>query len=669
MAPRATIHRIDATEALQASLGERAAGHLLAADPLERFNPPTDPLGVAVTQSVLRASLAARDDRRYADAIRLLAVHYLLTREPTGLNRLLHDLIGQEDVEGLLFLSHELASRAQPGTYLYVMALLHRTLAEHAQAGLNFQQARLKATAQTVVYMDIALQADPGNTALRSTRIDKNGDLANYAAVIADLRRLGPDPAEDNFLNRTICFNLRHILHPEARAALDGILQDPPTDLPGVFALYSLVVAMGAMDDALRVAEWMTRWSPEYAMLPALRRMADETERLPDLEFGAEPTGRKLIYFSLVCWGQKYVDLLGATSLPSLLSPRNLPTLASDNDLVIEIVTNASDADAIADLAALRRLSEIARVRIFTFPTECEPHQNALPYVTFGYGAHSTIRRAQNHGADLIFLLPDVIFSDGCFETVAGLVTDEKRVIMTDGLNARATPVLRAIAPFRSTDGTVLTIDPAALCAIAARWLMKRTRENYFDPDADVSPKLPARLCFQEPDGVSVHSFHKMPLYVSHAAFKEIRNFHYTTPDGAFAESVLSNVTQEQAIQFERIDQAVLLEINDQDGAVSPPTERNVIDVIAEYFRDFYYSERLYWNFERGMRYPLTPEAEARVVTASEKADCLAQVRKLFATHPIFVDWAGERDKVRRLEFGDGATPWRLTSTEGTKRC
>jgi hypothetical protein len=135
------------------------------------------------------------------------------------------------------------------------------------------------------------------------------------------------------------------------------------------------------------------------------------------------------------------------------------------------------------------------------------------------------------------------------------------------------------------------------------------------------------------------------------------------------SSSIMDNVDYDQAMYFEAYDKILAIELSDDEGAVSETAEIDILESIKNYFRDRSFSERLYWNFEHGVRFPIVPEAGSPVVSAVEKETCLQAVRDLFATHPIFVDWGQERDRIRRLEFGDEATHWRLTSTEERKAC
>jgi hypothetical protein len=662
------LHRTDLGAALTNGAVEQAAGHYwaLVTNGAEVGIVEAARSAVGAAALGLRNEIGDRGDT--AGATRLLALCYAISEDPVSLSRLLFDVQDRLSPQETRKLAAMLIATSAPSSLPYVMGFFEKTLAEHVLAGALPTDARRIANAQTNLLLDIALHQDPSLGDLRAERMARSTELFRYAAAIDDLRLLPPQMTKRKFIRDCIFFHLRHVGHPETRRAIDHVLEAPDPETPLV-DLYQMLVAMMAVDESVKIAEALASTVPQYAIVRPLKEMADDLDLAPLASFGRAPQGRRLIYMNLVCWGRRYVDLTAETGLPSLLAPNNLPRLARENDLVLEFFTNESDLERTLAIPALRKLAEIAQIKIFGFPPEIESLQGKLPYVTFGYGSHATVFRAQRDGADLLFLISDIVWADGAFATIADHVTNEKRVIFCDGMNARASTVLPALEPYRSEDRSSLAIDAETLWGFAAPALMRRTREHFHDPRSTTAPTVPVRLTFQEADRLTVHSFHKLPIYVSHAAFKKIRFFQYTTPDGMLSSSIMDNVDYDQAMYFEAYDKILAIELSDDEGAVSETAEIDILESIKNYFRDRSFSERLYWNFEHGVRFPIVPEAGSPVVSAVEKETCLQAVRDLFATHPIFVDWGQERDRIRRLEFGDEATHWRLTSTEERKAC
>jgi len=671
MKGRATLHQTDAVESIKDGKVERAAGHYWALSTVAKRSGSegSTSLHDAMIQELVQVRATADKSGDKDLAIRALAIAYEIGSDPVSLSRLLFDALDQVKAEELLRLSCMLMSCCKPGDQLHFMGFFHKIRAEHLLSGLSAEDAQRIALNQGVAFLDLMLHLDPTLDLLRAERLKANTELQRYAAAIADLRQASPEMMRGEFICDNFLYHLRHFKHPETRKAIDRIMELPTPTQKSAEARYAAMVAMKAIDESIVFADRLAAWQPEYAIVRSLKTMADDVDRAPLVTFGRKPQGRRLIYMNLVSWGERFIEMSAKTGLPSLMSPGNLPRLAEENDLVLEFVTNASNLEQILAIPAVTKLAEIAEIKIFGFPAEIEPLQNKLPYVTFGFGSHGTIFRAQRDGADLIFLLADAIWADGSFSAIAGLVTSEKRAAFIDGLNARAAAILPSLERYRSEDGACLSIGAVQLWGLAASELMPRTRDHLYDPASQTSRYPPVRLVFQESDGLTVHAFHNLPLYVSHAAFAKIKFFQYSTPDGAFLESVLDNLDREQIVYFEEFGQVMAIEIADDDGTVSAASDMGFLDSVVKYFTENFFSERLYWNFAAGIRYPLTPPPGVPIVTAEEKAACLAGVRNLFATHPVFVDWGLERDKIRRLEFGDDATHWRLTSTEEMKAC
>lgn len=664
MLDRRALHRADVIASLKAGAIETAAGSLWAMRGLGDSSGSEEPERLDLISGLFKAHAQADAQGEKDTAIRLLAVTYALSEDPSSLSRLLFDLLDRLTPDALRALAGRLMAIGDPTSQPYCMGFFHRTRAEHLLSGLTAQEARTRAAAQTVALLDMMLHRDPALDLLRAERLAKNTELLRYAAAIEDIRSASPALMRNSYVRDSCLFHLRHARHPESRRAIDLLMATPAPDSDSLLARYAALVALRAIEESVQVADELARSHPEYGVVRPLKQMADDLNLAPLASFGRPPMGRRLIYLSLVSWGPRFIEMSAKTGLPSLLAPGNLPRLAENNDLVIEFMTNASDLPQIMRIPAIQKLAEIALIKIFSLPPEIERLQGRLSYVTFGYASHATILRAQRDGADLLFLLADVVWSNGSFEAVASLVTDEKRVVFVDGLNARASSVLPALDACRTADRSSLSISAQALWALSAPALMPRTRDHFFDPRASTSREMPVRVAFQEADRLTIHSFHKLPLYVSHAAFAKIRHFAYTTPDGAFSESVLDNVDPSQAICFADFDKVLPIELSDDVGATSPEGAEDIVENITNYFRSRYFSERLYWNFQQGVRFPNKPTPDSPIVTETEKNDCLSRIRTLFATHPVFVDWGRERDKIRRLEFGDEATRWRLTSTE-----
>lgn len=669
MLGKRALHRADVIASLKAGALERAAGFFWAMASSEINGGSDDLVRGPLVSDMLQAREQADARGERDDAIRLLAAAYAISQDPVSLSRLLFDLLDRLTPEALRELASRLIAASAPTSQPYCMGFFQKTRAEHLMAGLTEQEARTRAATQTIAWLDMMLHRDPTLDLLRAERLAKNIELLRYAAAIEDIRSASPALAQNSYVRNSCFIHLRHVLHPETRRAIDQLMIAPTPDPDSMVSHYVALVAMKAIEESVQMADRLAPVYPQYGIVRPLKQMTDNLDLAPLTSFGRAPIGRHLIYLSFVSWGPRFIEMSANTGLPSLLAPGNLPQLAEDNDLVVEFVTNASDLAQILAIPAIQQLAEIAQIKIFGFPPEIEPLQNRLPYVTFGYASHGTIFRAQRDGADLIFLLSDVVWSNGSFEAVAALVTKEKRVVFTDGLNARASAVLPALDAYRSADRSNLSISANDLWTLAAPALMPRTRDHFYDPRSSKSRAMPVRVAFQEADSLTIHGFHKLPLYVSHAAFAQIRYFSYTTPDGAFSESVLDNVDPSQAICFEEFDTIMAVELSDEEGATSREVEADIVESITRYFRDSYFSERLYWNFQHGVRFPMKPAPGSPIMSEKEKNDCLSRIRAQFATHPVFVDWGRERDKIRRLEFGDGATRWRLTSTEEMKAC
>lgn len=665
---RDELHWGDARRALEASEYEAAAGHASAA--LLAAANMRAPLLSQISNQFLFASVTARGASDKAEAMRLLALYAVQSEEVSAIDTLLQDSRSERQIGLLDFLARWLLKRAEPGSRYQINALVNRFLADFANSGMSFEAADRAAHGCLINFLDIMLHRFQDVSELRATRYESNLALGRFGDAVKDLRlldaTLGPEPSDlRTFLDMSLCHILPHILHPESLAAAKRLVaQAARENLASLLKLYSPLVIMAAVDQAREVAALIARFRPEFALRDALHPLVDDLDRPAHAEFGRRPMGRRLIYANLVCWGRRYVDLLELASFASLLSANNLPALAEDNDIILEIVTNLEDAPALLASPRLKALSQMMMVRIMVIPDASRPHQNKLPYLVFGFASHSTLLRAQRDGADMLFLQPDLIYADGSFRSISMIVSNEKRAFFSDGLNANATATLAAIAHNRNeTDGS-LAISTTELCDAINNCLMPRSLVSFFDSESKESSAAPARTILQMADGARMHSFHKAPIYLSHASFRDIRSFNYTTPDGLMMSRVLDNLTWDQVVHFESANAFMVVEINDEAGEVPGSEEGDVIDILRNYFYRHRFSERLYWCFAKAVVYPLKPGPGRPLSRSGETKAYLRRVHRLFSTDSYFQEGADERDKARFVEFGTGTSRWRLESID-----
>lgn len=653
--PQESLHLKDARSALERSGPERALGHLLAA----RASGP----GVTATASAefdkIIAALRERSEEALrlgdpADALRRLALTLFSREGAEGMPELADQLIATKNYEAVSVLA-PLAAAAGVSINAKAALAYSAVLARLLSQGLDRDQAERQATEENLALIDGLMSdgatlGDASRRLLLRMRVARNATLRRYRAVIADLRVLAKEGDPSPFVTENLFLHLRSKHFPEVAERLDRIV-DAVHLTPDQKAHWFLSLsAAKANAQALRLAAQLTRWTPAFGVVAPLRAMVDDVGRAPEVTLGRPPSGRPLIYVNLVSWGDAYVDSMNDVCLASLRAPGNFPALCRDNDVVIEILTDAANVARVAALENVRGLAEICQIKIFALPAEIKLSAGLLTYVVFGYACHFTILRAQRDGADLVFLNSDVLYGDGSFATVAGIVTKERRAFFADGLNAKATPMLQGLAPHRRPGGA-LEVSCAALSAAASAHLMPRILDNLFFSDARDVSDFPSRIVFRRRFGLSMHSLTKAPVYVSHAAFAEIKEFSYTASDAWFSQDVLDQIRRDELFEVTSAERFLAVELSDSVGATWGRRLGTLEEAIAAIFLISRYTERIFWLFETPVDYPM-PDLKVGVEVSEEaQRGCVASIMRMTETDPIFTELLPEQriyDPVRR---------------------
>ncbi|MBM3777960.1 MAG: hypothetical protein FJW23_06920, partial [Acidimicrobiia bacterium] len=253
--------------------------------------------------------------------------------------------------------------------------------------------------------------------------------------------------------------------------------------------------------------------------------LSEETRSRPAFD---GPRGDRPSAFHLVVmvYGESYVRRFVERGLPALLSPRNIPALASLAPVELTLYTTSADRDLIAAAGVLRGHQHQVRLRFVIRDDWSAPENRPIAM----WVCHNVaFRTAARENAAVVLLAPDTIWTDGTLEAVGRAAMSGKRAVMQAGIRVReetALPViLEAFQP--AADGSI-TIPPRALVRIALDHMHPYYRAWYWD--APEFSNAPANVYFRVDDsGLVARCFHLHPLLVfPHEDFK---GFHSANTD------------------------------------------------------------------------------------------------------------------------------------------
>lgn len=523
-----------------------------------------------------------------------------------------------------------------------------RRFAQHRRDGVEKEPALARAVAEVCGSLVALGPPSALDDEALSTRIVRCYAHGGYRSTLADLREVRRRDPKNSWAAYNLCAILSNASHPDVVEAIDLLVEHVGEDPAALKTAYDLTSMIGATPQTLALAARLAPREPQYALVDLLHRMATDLDAPPAHVFGRAPRGRPLLYANLVCWGGDYIALMEMASIASLLAPGNIPSLVETVDLVIELFTTPDDLPRLLASEPLRRLATLCEIRLRCFSQAIVDLKGDWGYEIYGFALHATALRAERDGADLTFLLPDLIYADGGFARIARDVTRAPRALFTDGLNAQATPMLAAMAPYRR-DG-VLAVPSQALIEAMIRHPTKRTLHSLYQPGDRSTCASPTRVIFPLATGLRTHGFMMLPIYVSHAALAPIRVMNFRTQDGLFLEHVLNKVSDDQLTVLSG-SEFCYAEIKDGDGLVHPMVEMSLRDAVRKFFVSYGLGRHRIRLFERPIEYPTQTPPGFPLASEQEAAARVQDVAALFATDPLMIDIAEEQERARRIVY------------------
>lgn len=637
MKRRPHIHLADAAQAAQGGLWVDAIGHCAAAEAAGAARPEIE----AALRPALAEGLTALEALSPAQCACLLAIQAVASQDAARVADLTSFL-----AENATSLST--AEIVTTDSLADVSRRFDRLAAIGLMNGLTEKDARKRAAEDVIATLDALVAKNPSGWEARARRTRALLDLDRFSDAIKDLRYLAKIDLPDPFVHTNLITCLRRLSHPEVVAAVGALMAVMP-QTPEEFERWRhALIGMNATPQAFALLEKLIPHKPEYALIKHLRDMADDLDQRPATEFGRAPSGRHLLYASMVCWGAKYLALMDRASFASLLSPGNFPALCAEHDVVLDLFTMAEDIDQILAMPSLQALASHCQIRLFVFPREIARHRQHFGSFSnqfFGFGSAFTIQRAKRDGADLLFLIPDVVYADGSFAYVASIVTKAPRALMADGLNTMADSMLKALEPYRGQHEPSLTISIQDLIDISAPRLMTRTTRHFFDPDAGQASSYPQRVIFCEADGLVVHMFYKSPAYVSHAAIKLFGPLNYGTPNSSVTGALLDLLPKKDILPQDGELKYLMIELGDDEGRTQAKTQKTLLESIRNLFLNYAFHLNSLDEFAIGVRYPTRVAYADRLTTPAEREAFLAALTEERRTHPLYTELCMERDK------------------------
>lgn len=164
-----------------------------------------------------------------------------------------------------------------------------------------------------------------------------------------------------------------------------------------------------------------------------------------------------VFYLATPVWGESYVNVFLSVSLPTLMSPDNLPFLCDKSDVHFSIYTTEAYAPRLYDDPLIKKLQQIATVMIEVLYTPIKSHyKNDLNYHHYNQALYETktnsykdnlykARLSNKSNKVVVSLNADIIFCNDFFKKAFSILLTGKKIIEVVGPRGNVSEISKSL--------------------------------------------------------------------------------------------------------------------------------------------------------------------------------------------------------------------------------
>jgi hypothetical protein len=168
-------------------------------------------------------------------------------------------------------------------------------------------------------------------------------------------------------------------------------------------------------------------------------------------------------------WGERYLEELLSFTLPALLAPGNLPSVAASVPCELVILTEEAFFPTVISHASILRAKEFCPLRLIELDdliTKKDKYGMALTHAL--HRGFSDLGPAMTDSW-LIFLNADFILADGCLRNVLHHLARGERLVASPSYCVAATEVVPELRRHVDQNTSTLSVSPRELAALAIK--------------------------------------------------------------------------------------------------------------------------------------------------------------------------------------------------------
>lgn len=209
-------------------------------------------------------------------------------------------------------------------------------------------------------------------------------------------------------------------------------------------------------------------------------------------------------------WGKEFTDLFLNTSLPSQLSTLNLGSTHSNHEITYKIYTTPEDANDIQKHPHFQKLSRTIKTKILTPQI---PNKSGK-YLMMSDFHRLALKEASRENIPMIFIAPDLFFSEGTFSAIIKLIEKGQRVLYIPTLRLNKPSFISAMQPkLMDLYQHGNTFSPRELVKLAMNHFHPVTKADFWEKDT--ISKWPSQIGWRLDDhSMMVRGFHLSAILI-----------------------------------------------------------------------------------------------------------------------------------------------------------
>lgn len=188
------------------------------------------------------------------------------------------------------------------------------------------------------------------------------------------------------------------------------------------------------------------------------------------------------VKFLTVVWGEAYIERFCDLSLPSFLSPGNLPALAESTNLEVVIMTRKGDRNAFEKRRTFAMLKAICDVRFVDIDDLITTAVYGVT-LTLAYARPIIACGEEMLDTHFVFMNADFVLADGSLRSLARHVHEGRAIILGPSYRAIAEEVEPVLERMIDRDTGVLDVPPRKLVELSLPFPHRTTTAKLFNQD------------------------------------------------------------------------------------------------------------------------------------------------------------------------------------------